>query len=69
MTIRTVILAFTAFITTCLFLAFVCWCGGFNFDHRDADVGFGVAVAGFLGGLVAATVVAVRSQTSSDKTP
>lgn len=32
------------FVVTCLVGAFVAWCGGFNFDHRSVDVGFGVVM-------------------------
>lgn len=33
-----------AFLGVCLLAAFVCWCGGYNFDQRNSDVAFGAAL-------------------------
>lgn len=49
---RRIAITVATFIVVCAFSAFAFWCGGYNFDHRNGDVAFGVlfstVFAGFL---------------------
>jgi len=36
--------AMIVFIVTCLVMCFVFWMSGYNFDHRNADVGAGTLI-------------------------
>lgn len=40
-----VAVAVIAFNAALLFFAFIAWCGGFDFNARNPDVGFGVFMA------------------------
>lgn len=52
-------IALTVFLVGACFFAFVAWCSGFNFDHRNSDVGLGV----FMTTLISVTVAIVTGYT------
>lgn len=49
---RAILLATAVFIAFASIVAFCVWCGGFDFNKRNSDVGFAVAFVFIMGGML-----------------
>jgi hypothetical protein len=58
---KTFLLVLVAVIAVMLCVVFISWCSGFNFDARNADVGFGVMMAMILSIFAGAAVIGIRN--------
>jgi hypothetical protein len=58
--VKDILISALAFFPVPLAISVICWCGGFNFDCRTFEVGFGAALAIFIGYASSAMVYAIR---------
>lgn len=56
---KQILVGIAVFSAVCSASAFIGWCTGFNFDHRDEEVGFWIAMT-LVGGLLFAGIIATE---------